>query len=58
MTETLCILGRQPALGIAELESLYGADNLRPVGSTAALLSIDPPMILAVLVARLNSAKF
>lgn len=35
------ILGRQPALGLAELESLYGANNLRPVGNEAALLDIE-----------------
>src|SRR5882762_116039 len=45
MTQTLCILGRQPALGIAELESLYGSEKLRPIGQHAALLDIDPPMI-------------
>jgi tRNA G10 N-methylase Trm11 len=45
MTQTLCILGRQPALGIAELESLCGADKLRPIGATAALLDLDPPTI-------------
>jgi SAM-dependent methyltransferase len=32
------ILGRQPALGLAELESLYGPNNLQPVGTQAALL--------------------
>lgn len=39
------ILGRQPALGIAELESLYGADKVRPVGSQAAWLSVDPCLV-------------
>ncbi len=39
--KSLLILGRQPALGLAELESLFGAANLRPVGSEAALLAID-----------------
>jgi tRNA G10 N-methylase Trm11 len=43
--KTLCILGRQPALGIAELESLYGADILRPAGAQAALLDIEPPIV-------------
>jgi tRNA G10 N-methylase Trm11 len=37
----ICILGRQPALGLAELESLYGADNVRPVGAGAALVDAD-----------------
>jgi len=39
---SLFILGRQPALGLAELESLYGAKSLKPVGPEAALLDIEP----------------
>lgn len=35
--KSLCILGRQPALGLAELESLYGAENVRPLGDHALL---------------------
>lgn len=42
MLQTLAILGRQPALGIAELESLYGSENIVPTGKQAALLDIDP----------------
>jgi len=37
--KSLAILGRQPALGLAELESLYGADHLRPL-TGAALLDV------------------
>lgn len=37
--KSLCILGRQPALGLAELENLYGAEHLRPIPG-AALLDI------------------
>lgn len=37
--KSLCILGRQPKLGLAELESLYGADRIRPLPN-AALLDI------------------
>lgn len=37
----LAILGRQPQIGLAELESLYGALTLTPVGSTAALVDAD-----------------
>src|SRR3990170_3079003 len=29
--KSVCVLGRQPALGLAELESLYGAERIRPV---------------------------
>lgn len=38
---TILILGRQPAIGLAELESLYGADAVRPVGSYAALVDAE-----------------
>lgn len=38
---TICILGRQPALGLAELEALYGADAVRPVGESAALVDAN-----------------
>ncbi len=31
MSKSLAILGRQPAIGLAELESLYGAESLHPV---------------------------
>ncbi|MEX0881739.1 MAG: DNA methyltransferase [Candidatus Saccharimonadales bacterium] len=37
--KSLCILGRQPKLGLAELESLYGAEHVMPLGG-AALLDI------------------
>lgn len=42
MFKSLCILGRQPVIGLAELESLYGADNVLPVSSSAALLNKEP----------------
>lgn len=45
MTQSVCILGRQPALGMAELESLYGSENLRKIGQQAALLDVDPPEV-------------
>ncbi|MDO8591445.1 MAG: hypothetical protein Q7R60_00770 [bacterium] len=35
--KSLCILGRQPALGLAELESLYGAEHIRPLPGAALL---------------------
>jgi tRNA G10 N-methylase Trm11 len=43
--QSLIILGRQPALGLAELESLYGADKLRPVGSQAVAIDVAPQNI-------------
>ncbi len=36
--ETVFILGRQPELGLAELESVFGHENVRPCGETAALV--------------------
>ncbi len=44
--KSICILGRQPALGLAELESLYGAPTISRIGSRVAglqlpLLDID-----------------
>lgn len=39
------ILGRQPALGLAELESLYGANAVRPVGQQAAVVAVDPCLL-------------
>ncbi len=40
---TITILGRQPAIGLAELESLYGAEAVRSVRSDAATVdaSVD-----------------
>src|SRR5690349_13945513 len=40
MSQTVCILGRQPALGMAELESLYGAKALQPLGHNAVVVDI------------------
>lgn len=40
--DTLIILGRQPELGLAELESLYGAQKITPAGTQAALVTVDP----------------
>lgn len=41
--QTVCILGRQPDLGIAELESRFGAAAVIPLEYTgAAALDIDP----------------
>ena len=40
--QSIAILGRQPAIGLAELESLYGAQNITPLGRQAALVDIDP----------------
>ena len=38
---TICLLGRQPAIGLAELESLYGATAVTPLDHHAALVEAD-----------------
>lgn len=38
---TITILGRQPAIGLAELESLYGADTLRLVSDSITLVDAE-----------------
>ncbi len=40
--QSLLILGRQPELGLAELESLYGQDKLKPISNQAVIVDIDP----------------
>ncbi|MFS8118063.1 MAG: TRM11 family SAM-dependent methyltransferase [Microcoleus sp.] len=32
---TICLLGRQPKLGLAELEAVFGAEHIHPVGDIA-----------------------
>ncbi len=41
MFESVAILGRQPELGQAELESLLGADKVQSVGNNVALIDVD-----------------
>jgi tRNA G10 N-methylase Trm11 len=43
--QSLLILGRQPALGIAELESLYGPEALQKVGEQAVIVDVDPCLL-------------
>src|SRR5487761_1448924 len=43
--QSLLILGRQPDLGLAELESLYGADKLIPLNKHAVIVDIDPCLL-------------
>ncbi len=43
--QSLLVLGRQPALGLAEVESLYGADKLRAVGEQAVVVDVDPCLL-------------
>ncbi|MDB5185779.1 MAG: hypothetical protein JWL85_302 [Candidatus Saccharibacteria bacterium] len=41
MNQSVCILGRQPSLGMAELESLLGPDVLHPIAHGAVLVDVD-----------------
>lgn len=43
--KSLMILGRQAELGLAELESLYGAAKVQPAGSQAAIVDVDPCLL-------------
>lgn len=43
--KTLIVHGRQPELGRAELEALYGSTDLTAAGENATLLDIDPTKI-------------
>ncbi len=43
--QSLLILGRQPALGLAEVESLYGASKLQKVGRQAVIVDVDPCLL-------------
>ncbi len=45
MTQSVAILGRQPSLGLAELESLYGGEVITPLGVQAALVDVDPCLL-------------
>lgn len=43
--DSILVLGRQPALGLAEAESLYGARKVRIIGAQAALVKVDPCLL-------------
>ncbi len=43
--QSLLVLGRQPELGIAELESIYGASKLVPIGQKAVIVDVDPCLL-------------
>ncbi len=40
MSQSVLILGRQPALGMAEAESLFGAEKLTPIGLQSVVVDI------------------
>jgi tRNA (guanine10-N2)-dimethyltransferase len=41
----ICILGRQPELGMAELEALYGAAAIKPLNQQVVSVDIEPSAI-------------
>ena len=43
--QSLMVLGRQPALGLAELESLYGSAKVTAVGEKVAVVDVDPCLL-------------
>lgn len=43
--KSLLIFGRQPQLGLAEAESLYGSKKVTPVGAKTAIIDIDPCLL-------------
>lgn len=45
MTQSVVILGRQPALGLTELESVFGADKIIKLGTNAAVVDSAPDEI-------------
>lgn len=67
-SDSLLILGRQPALGMAELEALYGPDAVEPAGPIAALVHRDSTQVnfnrlggsikLAHLLVRLDTVQW
>lgn len=53
----ICILGRQPEIGLAELEALYGAESVRPAGDSCALVDVDADVDFARLGGSVKAAK-
>lgn len=53
----VAILGRQPKLSVAELESVYGANTITVLGDEAALIEVDGPLDQSRLGGTIKSAK-
>ncbi len=45
--QTIAILGRQPSIGIAELERRFGAEQIQPFGEVACLIALPADKIPA-----------
>lgn len=57
MLQHIALLGRQPYLGLAELESLFGAACISPLGEHAALIETDESIIFNRLGGVIKLAK-
>lgn len=53
----IAILGRQPKISLAELESLYGAKEIIPIASYAAIVKSGTPLPQARLGGTIKSAR-
>ncbi len=53
----VAILGRQPKISLAELESLFGAESIASVSAYAALVDIQDPLPQSRLGGTMKSAK-
>ncbi len=53
----IAILGRQPEISLAELESLFGAENVTPLGEYATLVNSEDPLPQTRLGGTMKSAK-
>ncbi len=42
MQQSVLLLGRQSALGFAEIESLFGSEKITAIGDIAAIVSLEP----------------
>ena len=40
MSSSLLILGRQPSISLAELESIYGSESISPLGESSAIIDL------------------
>lgn len=56
--QTICILGRQPALGLAELESRFGSENVEIIQPGIALLKTEGETDFNRLGGTIKAAKF
>ncbi len=53
----IAILGRQPKLSLAELESLFGAEKITPIGNIGAFVDEKEPLPQSRLGGTMKSAK-